>query len=309
MDAVLSLVSRCRDLTAGECSCTDEECELVFRDAFLADVSVADSPEDALPTAALKRAHTAGVLAACMHIWACVVAAGRRAAHRGCCTGALDLFCCLKGAATATATSTATATATATATSTGCEPPPTPCRDERCFLRYMKPYFAAVDDIVYVVTRCINVVHPSFDITLSNYTDICQLSRAAMGRKSVFEGVLERLRGDTVALTRRAMTPQLPVDDATADAATADNVYAAEWPPIPHDVCSIVPFSVDLRDEAAIILRAHDILFPPPSSPGQYTKGDISMIARSMCATYTRSTTFYIVPVTNAAVRHIIELV
>ncbi|KAG1669805.1 hypothetical protein FOA52_001635 [Chlamydomonas sp. UWO 241] len=283
MDAVLSLVSRCRDLTAGECSCADEECELVFRDAFLADVSMADTPEDALPTSALKRAHTAGVLAACMHIWACVVVAGRRAAHRGTNTGALDLFCCLKGTASTTATATAT------------------CREARCFMLYMKPYFAAVDEIVSVVTRCINVIHPSFDVMLSNYTDIGQLSRAAMGQKSVYEGVLERLRGDTVALTRRAMT--------AVDAATADDVSAAEWPPIPHDVSSIVPFSVDLRDEAAIIMRAHDILFPPPSSPSQYSKGDISMIARSMCATYTRSTTFYIVPVTNAAVRHIIELV
>lgn len=295
MDAVLSLVSRCRDLTAGECECececADEDVELVFRDAFLADVSVSDTPEDALPTAVLKRAHTAGVLAVCMHIWACVVVAGRRAAQRGCHTGALDLFCCLKGP---------------TPTPSGSPPPP--CREERCFLRRMKPYFVAVDEIVCVVTRCINVVHPSFDDALSKYTHLCQLSRTAMGHPNVYEGVLERLRGDTVALTRRAMTPQLPVAAELGDDASTAVGSASEWPPIPHDVSSIVPFSVDLRDEAAIILRAHDILFPP-SRPGQYSKGDLSMIARSMCATYTRSTTFYIVPVTNAAVRHIIELV
>lgn len=40
----------------------------------------------------------------------------------------------------------------------------------------------------------------------------------------------------------------------------------------------------------------------------RYSRGDISRIAHTMCAMYTRSTTFYIIPMTNAAVRHIVDM-
>jgi len=289
MDTVLSLAARCHELVGHECF-SNADCEVVFRDAFVADVSMSDGPDNSLPTAALKRSHTAGLLAACMHIWKCVVVDGRRVAHRDANDGRVDLFCCLKDTTACLKDATAAANET------------------RCFVRRMKPHFDAVTEICSVVARCIDVAHPSFDPTLSKYTDIGRLSRAALGHKILYNAVVEGLRDDTTAMSRRAMTPSL----SGAEGADGADGAAAEWPPIPHDVGSIVPFSVDLREEAMIIMRAHDIMSPAtqaqPPSAAKYSRGDISRIAHTMCAMYTRSTTFYIIPMTNAAVRHIVDM-